>query len=94
MTAHTPRLGSRTDNDIDQAGIPTILVLLDARAATDRLSAVAARIIRGQEMAISTLDNEVVEAEWRAIAHAVELDRITDYRRQWEQRRILKGGAK
>lgn len=77
--------------DTDRVPIAAILQMLDARGANDRLAAVAARIIRSQEVTILSLDNEVVEAEWRAIAHAAEISRISDHRRAWDERRANKG---
>lgn len=65
--------------DIDRASVAVVLEMLDARR--DRLSCIAARIIRSQEVTILSLDNEVVEAEWRAISHAVEIDRIKESQR-------------
>jgi hypothetical protein len=64
--------------DLDRASIGTILQQLVLRG--DRLGLAAARIIRSQEDTIMTLDNEVVEAEWRALAHAVEIERMADHR--------------
>lgn len=64
--------------DIDRASVAVVLEMLDARR--DRLSAVAARIIRNQEVTILSLDNKVVEAEWRVLSHAVEIERMADHR--------------
>lgn len=64
--------------DIDRASVAVVLQMLDQRR--DGLAAAAARIIRSQEVTILSLDNEVVEAEWRALAHAAEVERMADHR--------------
>lgn len=74
--------------DIDRASVAVVLQMLDARG--DVLSLAAARIIRSQEVTILSLDNEVVEAEWRVIAHAAEIDRMKDHRTAFAAKRAVK----
>jgi hypothetical protein len=69
----------------------SVLDFLDARAGVDPISAAAARIIRAQEVQISSLENEIVEAEWKALAHAVEIDRMKTYRKAAGDAQIKRG---
>lgn len=78
--------------DIDRASVAVVLQMLAARG--DALSFAAARIIRSQEVTILSLDNEVVEAEWRVIAHAAEIDRMNDHRRSFDARRAQKAAKR
>lgn len=78
--------------DIDRASVAVILQMLETRG--DAVSLAAARIIRSQEVTILSLDNEVVEAEWRVIAHAAEIDRMNDHRRSFDARRAQKAAKR
>jgi hypothetical protein len=69
----------------------SVLDFLDARAGADPISAAAARIIRAQQVLLSSLENEIVEAEWKAIAHAVEIERIRTYRQTVAAAQIKRG---
>lgn len=67
------------DRSLNFASVATVLAALDQRPS-DPVARAAAGIIRSLEVQILSLDAEIVEAEWRAISHAVEIDRMADHR--------------
>lgn len=67
------------DRSLDFAPVATILAALDQRPG-DPVARAAASIIRSLEVQILSLDAEIVDAEWRAISRAVEIERMADHR--------------
>ena len=67
--------------------ISAVLDRLDAQADTNILARDAARAIRRLTEQLSTTEAELTEAELSRFAHAVEIDRMKDHRRAWEDRR-------
>lgn len=60
--------------------VEAVLAGLDDRATADPICAASARVIRAQQVELAWLDNEIVEAEWRAMAYAVEIERMNKHR--------------
>ncbi len=77
---------------LDDPAVADVLRALDGRS--DATSRAAARIIRAKEIQILSLEAEIVDAEWRAIAHAVEIDRIRDASTAFWERRNAKGAKR
>ena len=74
--------------------IGSVLDRLDAQASYDALARDAAHVIRRLTEQLSDMDRDLTEAEFSRYAHAVELDRIMDRRRNWEQRRNQKAAKR
>jgi len=60
---------------VDLSTVGQVLKALDG-IASDPTARAAARIIRSLEVQILSLDAEIVDAEWRVISHAVEIERL------------------
>lgn len=65
------------DRSLDFAPVATILAALDQRPG-DPVARAAASIIRSLEVQVLSLDAEIVEAEWRTLAHKVEIERLVE----------------
>jgi len=65
---------------VEGINIPALLSRLEAAPRADCLAREAAIVIRTLMLQVGTLDAEIVEAEWRAISHAVEIERMADHR--------------
>lgn len=85
---------SSPDRSLDYEPVAAVLALLDNRPG-DPVARSAARIIRALEIQVQGLEGEVIEAEWRALAHSVEIARMNDLRNAfWERRTTAKAGRR
>lgn len=69
--------------------VPSLLGQLESRG--DALSLAAARVIREQEIQLSSLDEEVIASEFRIYALAVEIERMSTHRRAVADREVRRG---
>ena len=71
-----------------------VLDRLEAQADHNALARDAAKVIRRLTEQISTVETDLIEAEFSRYAHAAEIDRMNDVRRSWHDNRTKMKAAR
>lgn len=77
---------------IDSIG--SVLDRLDAQAGQSILARDAARVIRRLIEQMSSTEADLIETEFSRYAYVVELDRMRDYRSNFEARKAMKAARR
>ena len=79
---------------IEGIDVPTLLADLERRGREDAAAFCAARVIRNLEIQIVSLEEELLNSEFRLLAHAVEIDRMTSHRQAFAETRARKAAKR